>query len=171
MIDMKRTGSVFSLGSEFDDFLLAPICDDNNGMQLTVLSALARLDVDPWEEAASLARLPPAAATWKLASLLAALPAGPLARPAPGTIAARLIPLLPRPVASDVPPHPTLPGVRAVTRSPILTYLILYGISMLLMLALQWLVASPQVPAQANSAPTPPAHVVSPQSPPPSSAH
>jgi hypothetical protein len=171
VIEMKRTGSVFSLGSEFDDFLLAPICDDNNGMQLTVLSALARLDVDPWEEAASLARLPPAAATWKLASLLAALPAGPLARPAPGTIAARLIPLLPRPVASDVPPHPTLPGVRAVTRSPILTYLILYGISMLLMLALQWLVASPQVPAQANSAPTPPAHVVSPQSPPPSSAH
>lgn len=168
---MKRTGSVFSLGSEFDDFLLAPIGDDNNGMQLSVLSALARLDVDPWEEAAALARLPRAAATSKLASLLAALPTGPLARPDPATIAVRLIPLLPRPVASDAPPRPALPGIAAVTRSPILTYLILYGISMLLMLAFQWLVASPQVPAQANNAPTPTAHVVSPQSPPASSAH
>ena len=99
MIEMKRTGSVFSLGSEFDDFLLAPIGDDNNGMQLSVLSALARLDVDPWEEAAALARLPRAAAASKLASRIAALPAGPSARPDPRTIAARLIPLLPRPVA------------------------------------------------------------------------
>src|SRR3984885_3698889 len=157
---MKRTGSVFSLGSEFDDFLLAPIGDDNNGMQLSVLSALARLDVDPWEEAAALARLPRAAATSKLASLIAALPTGPSARPDPATIAVRLIPLLPRPVASDVPPRPALPGIGAVTRSPILTYLILYGISMLLMLAFQWLVTSPQVPAQATNAPTPPAHVL-----------
>ena len=168
---MKRTGSVFSLASEFDDFLLAPIGDDNNGMQLSVLSALARLDVDPWEEAATLAQLPRPAATWKLASLIAALPAGPSARPDAGTIAARLIPLLPRRVGSDVPPRPTLAGIGAVTRSPILTYLILYGITMLLMLAFQWLLASPQVPAQANGAPTLPAHIASPQSPPPSSAH
>jgi hypothetical protein len=60
---MKRTGSVFTLGSEFDNFLLAPIGDDNNGMLLSVLSALARLDVDPWEEAAVLARLPGDVAT------------------------------------------------------------------------------------------------------------
>jgi hypothetical protein len=170
VIEMKRTGSVFSLGSEFDDFLLAPIGDDNNGMQLTVLSALARLDVDPWEEAAALARLPRGAATSKLASRIAALPAGPSARPDPRTIAGRLIPLLPRPVAPNVPPGSALPSSGAVTRFPILTYLILYGLSMLLMLAVQWLVASPQVPAQANSVPTPPAHVASPQSPPPSSA-
>jgi hypothetical protein len=170
VIEMRRTGSVFSLGSEFDDFLLAPIGDDNNGMQLSVLSALARLDVDPWEEAATLARLPRDAATSKLASLLAVLPAGPMARPDPATIAIRLIPLLPRPVGSDLPPRPTLPGIGAVTRSPILTYLILYGISMLLMLAFQWLLASPRVPAQVDSAPALPTHIVSPQSPPPSSA-
>ena len=80
MIEMKRTGSVCPLGSEFDGFLLAPIGDDNNGMLLSVLSALARLDVDPWEEAAALARLPGDVATKKLASLNAALPAG---QPAP----------------------------------------------------------------------------------------
>jgi hypothetical protein len=40
------------LGSEFDDFLYASIGEDSNGVLLSVLSALARLDVDPWEEAA-----------------------------------------------------------------------------------------------------------------------
>jgi hypothetical protein len=164
---MKRAGSVYSLGSEFDDFLLAPIGDDNNGMQLSVLSALARLDVDPWEEAAALALLPRDAATRKLAALIAALPAGPSARPDAATIAARLIPLLPRRAGADVASRPMLPGVGTVTRSPILTYVILYAIFMLFMLVFQWLVASPQVPAQPNSAPAPPARVLSPQASPP----
>jgi hypothetical protein len=166
---MKRSGLVCSLGSEFDNFLLAPIGDDNNGMQLSVLSALARLDVDPWEEAATLARLPGDTATRKLASLIAALPAEPSARPDSATIAARLIPLLPRRVGSSVPSRPTLPGVGTVTRSPLTTYLIFYVIFTLFMLACRWLVASPQASAQLDSAPTTlPARMVSPQSLPPS---
>jgi hypothetical protein len=44
--------------SEFDDFLYAPIVEGGNGMVLSVLSALARVNVDPWDEAARLARLP-----------------------------------------------------------------------------------------------------------------
>jgi hypothetical protein len=166
---MKRTGSVFTLGSEFDDFLLAPIGDDNNGMLLSVLSALARLDIDPWEEAATLARLPGDAATRKLASLIAALPAGPSARPDSATIAARLIPLLPRRVDCEAAPHPALPGVGTVTRSPILTYLILYALSMLFVLICRSLVASPPPPAQLDSVTAPPAHIVPQQSPPPRS--
>ena len=55
---MAPTPSISVLGSEFDDFLFAPIGDDRNDMPLSVLSALARLDVDPWEEAAELARWP-----------------------------------------------------------------------------------------------------------------
>jgi hypothetical protein len=43
------------IGSEFDEFLGASICEDRNGTGLSVLSALARLDVDPWIEATSLA--------------------------------------------------------------------------------------------------------------------
>jgi hypothetical protein len=166
---MKRTGSVFPLGSEFDDFLLAPIGDDNNGMLLSVLSALARLDVDPWEEAAALARLPGDAATRKLASLIAALPAGPSARRDSETIAARLIPLLPRRVDREVPSRPTLPRVGKAIRSPILTYLILYAISMLFVLICRWLVTSAPPPAPPNSATALPAHIGSPQSPPPRS--
>jgi hypothetical protein len=169
-IEMKRTRSVFTLGSDYDDFLLATIGDDNNGMLLSVLSALARLDVDPWEEAAALARLPEDAATRKLASLIAALPAGPSARLDSATIAARLIPLLPRRIDCEPPSDRTLSGVGTVTRSPIRTYLILYAISMLFVLICRWLVASPPPPAQLDSAMALSAHIVSPQSPPPMSA-
>lgn len=165
MIEMKRSGSVSSLGSEFDDFLLASIGEDNNGMLLSVLSALARLDVDPWEEAATLARLPKDSATRKLASLIAALPDGPSARPNAGTIATRLISLLPRRVVSDVPSRLTLLGISPVTKSPVIRYLIFYVIFTLFMLASQWLVGGPQAPAQQNSAATQPTSNVSPQSP------
>jgi hypothetical protein len=47
---------------EFDDFLYAPIGADGVEMPLSVLSALARLDVDPWTEAAELSELPKGAA-------------------------------------------------------------------------------------------------------------
>ena len=74
---MTRSPSFLVLGSEFDDFLFAPIGEDRNDMPLSVLSALARLDIDPWHEAAELARLPRETATQRLASLIAALPDGP----------------------------------------------------------------------------------------------
>ena len=50
------------IGAEFDKFLYAPIREDRNGTPLSVLSALARLDVDPWQEALSLALMPKATA-------------------------------------------------------------------------------------------------------------
>lgn len=163
VIEMKRSVPVSSLGSEFDEFLLAPIGEDNNGMLLSVLSALARLDVDPWEEAATLARLPADTATRKLASLIAALPDGPSARPDSGTIAARLIPLLPRRVGSDVLSRLTLPDIEPVTKSPVVRYLIFYVIFTLFMLTCQWLLGSAQAPAQLNSAATLPTNSVSPE--------
>ena len=39
------------IGPEFDEFLGASIGEDRNGTGLSVLSAFARLNVDPWEEA------------------------------------------------------------------------------------------------------------------------
>jgi hypothetical protein len=93
---MTRPASVSFLGSEFDDFLFAPIGEDRNGMQLSVLSALVRLDIDPWQEAAKLARLPGGTGTQRLASLIAALPDGPFVHQDLGTTVARLIALLPR---------------------------------------------------------------------------
>jgi hypothetical protein len=62
--------SVSSLSSRYDHFLFAPICEEAHGMQLSVLSALARMDVDPWEEATRLAAMPTATAERTLVSTL-----------------------------------------------------------------------------------------------------
>ena len=40
------------LHSDLNDFLFASVGDEQNGMPLSVISALTRLGVDPWEEAA-----------------------------------------------------------------------------------------------------------------------
>ena len=73
------TSSGFSgyLGSEFDPFLSSPLWLDRNEFPLSVMSALARLDLDPWQEAAALAALSKAAAVTRLSSV-----AAPLARSA-----------------------------------------------------------------------------------------
>lgn len=84
-------------------------------MVLSVLSALARLDIDPWQEAAKLSGLPGGAATQRLASLIAALPDELSAYPDPETVAARLVALLPRPANPNIPSRETLFGAGAVT--------------------------------------------------------
>jgi hypothetical protein len=93
---MKSPASSFGLGAEFDDFLFAPIAEDRNGLPLSVVSLLGRMDLDPWQEAAVLAALPAEAAAQRLTSLLGRLPGPPLQQPDPGTIVARLVALLPR---------------------------------------------------------------------------
>ncbi len=85
------------VGREFDSFLYATVGEDANGMPLTVLSALARMDVDPWDEAAKLTQLPPEGAARKLSSLLGALKVASVADFDPAHIAVPLVALLPRP--------------------------------------------------------------------------
>jgi hypothetical protein len=104
---------------EFDDFLYAPIGADGVEMPLSVLSALARLDVDPWMEAAELSALPNGAAAERLASLIARLPGGRWTLADSRAIADRLIELLPSP-GSPVPfaPKPLF-GLREMTGSAI----------------------------------------------------
>ena len=60
--------------SDLQEFLFAPIWDERNGTPLSILSALARLGMDPWGEAARLAEMPRAAAVSALAAILARLP-------------------------------------------------------------------------------------------------
>ncbi len=63
--------SVFQIGpSPLTAFLLAPVGLEGNGMEMTVLSALARLGKDPWLEAARLADLSAAAAVDRLAGAI-----------------------------------------------------------------------------------------------------
>ena len=49
---MPNIHSLFLFEHEFDDFLCASIGEEENGMALSVMSAFARRNVDPWEEAA-----------------------------------------------------------------------------------------------------------------------
>jgi hypothetical protein len=92
---MTRSAAISPLGHDFDAFLFAPIGEDSNGMMVSVVSALARLDVDPWEEAGRLAGLPGKALIERLASLIAALPDGQPAHRDPRVVATRLAALLP----------------------------------------------------------------------------
>ena len=82
------------LNSEFNDFLFAPV-DNDEGRPLSVLSALTRAGLDPWQQAARLRRLPRDAAIETLASMLATLPGRTCSVAETRDAASRLIALLP----------------------------------------------------------------------------
>lgn len=117
---MTRTISFSQLRPEFHDFLYAPVGDDSNGMLVSVLSALARLNVDPWQEAAELSRLPRDTAIQRLISLIASLPYGLAAFPDREIAAARLVALLPHRLDLEAPARGELVGARSVTKSQLL---------------------------------------------------
>lgn len=94
---MKSSDSSTLLQTELSAFLFAPICEEKNGMPLSVVSALARLGVDPWQEAARLARLPNAAAAAALAATIGRMSGGVEQLLDAPKIAARLVRLLPKP--------------------------------------------------------------------------
>jgi hypothetical protein len=164
---MTRSASFSVLASEFDDFLFAPIGDDRNDMPLSVLSALARLDIDPWQEAAELARLPRETATQRFASSIAALPHESTAHLEHGTIAARLIALLPHHASSNIPSRDTLLDAGDVTKFR--AGMGMYVVFIVFMSIAQWLVASRQTPARVDTTHAPAARAVSQEMPPPNS--
>ncbi len=152
-----------NFGSEFDDFLYAPIAEESNGMTLSVLSALARQDVDPWEEAAMLTRLPGETAIRKLAALIAALPNGLAVRIDPESVAVRLVALLPgRPVhesrsrAASATLRLSSPAATAqpppAKRTTFAAYMMLYAAFMAILLVIQWLGADRQSAAATDAA-------------------
>ena len=65
-------------------------------MALSVVSALARLGIDPWQEAARLSDLPRHLAAETMERLIGQLPGGRWNRSDSARIAARLVELLPR---------------------------------------------------------------------------
>lgn len=109
--------------SEFNPFLFASVGEDGAGVDITVLSALARLGFDPWGEAARLADLPKEAATQALTATIALLPLGNWKAADVRDIAVRLIDSLPRrgvpfispvrPTASRQEASNSLPKVKA----------------------------------------------------------
>jgi len=165
MIPIRKSSS---RQSDFDGFLYAPIGEDsgNGGVPLSVLSALARQDVDPWEEAARLACLPREAAIQRLTALIAALPDGRSMRLDPGAVAARLIALLPHAAGSVIRSGTARPNVWAATHASSFRYMIVYWVFILFILGAQWLVANHTVAVQGATAAKPMATSVVSQGPP-----
>jgi hypothetical protein len=145
----------------FGEFLYAPIGEERNGMALSVVSALARLDLDPWREAASLAAMPRPVAADKMAGLILKLPDGTIALSDAEALAARLVALLPsardaerqRVALSLSPPAKVDPRV------------IVFVILMAFLLSAQFFIRGRQSSAQADSDGAPTANMVSPSGP------
>jgi len=100
----------YSLGhSEYNAFLFAAVGEEKVGLPLTVLTALSRLGVDPWQEAARLSNLPRDAAARAFALTIAKLPEGDWKASDSEAIAARLVNWLP---GRSAPPIPSSAAVR-----------------------------------------------------------
>lgn len=148
---MTPKAAMFGLGPEFDAFLFAVIGDDRNGMQLSVVSVLARMDLDPWQEAAALAELPAELAVQRLAPLLAALPERTLQQTSATTTAVRLIALLPRRTNANTSPAMQELGPAAAVHPRTLLTPLLIAVYLILSLGIQFLVARPDPPVRTNT--------------------
>ena len=136
-------------------------------MLLSVLSALARLDLDPWTEAADLAKMPTKVASQKLASLIETFPDLPTSPAGSETSAARLIALLPggsRPFTAGsgdwalLGTFPSLPGIIFVVLFNVLTLAFMIGT--------QWAASLPhRADGPSNSATSAPVELPPPESP------
>jgi hypothetical protein len=154
---MSSAISTTRLGCEFDRFLYASVGDDNNGMPLTVLSALARMDVDPWDEALTLAHLPHESAVKRLASVLGPLRNASVTGVDLACIAGQLLSLLPCP-RERAPAILKAFAQVAPTKHPEAVSAVLTAVTyVIFMLAVQWLVGNLHAPRQiqspSNSAP------------------
>ena len=124
--------SVESAKAKFEAFLTAPIGEESNGMTLSVLSGLSRLDLDPWGEAAWLSQQPKEIATAALGQRIARLPRGKWQLSDTAGIAARLVELLPGQDATRAGPG-DLPVVNK-KRPAFVLWLIAAGLALCLLL-------------------------------------
>ncbi|HEY6123482.1 MAG TPA: hypothetical protein VIV63_02435 [Steroidobacteraceae bacterium] len=141
-----------TLPTDFDAFLFASVGSDSNGMPLTVVTLLARLGLDPWAEAAALAKLSLDSARQRLGERLEAAPNATATKAEVTTNATRLVALLHlvpiRKAASPQAPRrddeSPLPAklVKRAKEVPMAIYLL---IGLILLLAGDWAFSTPQV--------------------------
>jgi hypothetical protein len=141
---MTRTVSISQFRPEFSDFLIAPVGNDSNGMLVSVLSAIARQNVDPWQEAAELARLPRETAIQRLAALIATLPDGAPPHQNPSATAATLIALLPRRQPFET--RSQTPSIKAVAMTKHSSLVVVMILFLAVMLCAKYIAASSQPP-------------------------
>jgi hypothetical protein len=120
---------------DFEPFLFATAGEDSSGHGVSLLSILARQNLDPWSEAADLAALTGDGAVTRLGHLLSRSLDMPALRLDPDTTARRLARLLPgRPPARD-PANATGPRPLRLSKAAILSLL---GVAVLLVQMMLW---------------------------------
>jgi hypothetical protein len=139
------------INSEFNDFLFAPIGDEGTGMTLSVFSALARLDIDPWREAARLADLPKETAIQAFTPTIANLRGGQWMPANAREIATRLIAFLPQRGATVAPSDAVAPHASGTPNSRA----ILLVIYLIFLAAASYLMGTYQMPP-VSADPAPP---------------
>lgn len=92
---MTETDVLYPHPPEFERFLYASVGEDRNGYVVTVISTLARLGLDPWNETADLVTLGREAARTRLGILLSRFRDVPALGSDHGTVARELSLLLP----------------------------------------------------------------------------
>ncbi len=134
---MSQTAFTWSDGAEFDPFLRAPVGEDRNGAVVTVFSTLARLGLDPRQEASTLASLPNDAALHRLDALLRAFFDVPALGERHHAVAEGLVLLLPprRASGSDWRSGEPQPDVRSFVMPILWIVVLLFVIAQVLMAA------------------------------------
>jgi hypothetical protein len=110
------------LRPELDRFLFAAVGVETDGIPLSVISALARLGLDAWEEASRLSSLSEPEAGEQLARLIAELPDRPRSLGEARKIASGLVTFLPShgsssPPRSQTPLRPRYRAAASITSS------------------------------------------------------
>jgi hypothetical protein len=97
--------SMTQLGQDpaFERFLAAAVGQDRTGASVSVLSMFARLNVDPWIEAATLAKMKKASARQRLEASLARFEDVHTLVSDQGRVASGLLDFLPRPAERPEP--------------------------------------------------------------------
>ena len=130
------------LRKDFDEFLFSPVGHESDGTPVTLLTVLARLGVDPWQEAADLALLSREPAMQRLASRLEAMPNGPPTAAETVSIVTRLITLLHRAPLRKAASHEALP-LPAALKLPKGGKLAIYCLlGLVFVLVAEWVVTS-----------------------------
>ena len=135
-----------TLRKDFDDFLFAPVGQDFDGTPLTLATGLARLGLDPWEEAAELAKLAQEPAMQRLASRLETMPNRPSSAEDTVKVTMRLIALLHRRVPRESPlPEAPLPTTAPSPRKRV-NVAIYWLVGVIFMLLAQWALSTRDTP-------------------------
>lgn len=130
------------LRADLNEFLFATIARDAGGMPITMISAMARTGVDPWDEAARLAGLSLESAAQSVVALLATVPNGPSSDEEAATTAVRLVALLnrsPKPKTDSPEATPAKVAVESKRVNPAVYYLA----GLIFMIFAQWAMTSP----------------------------